>query len=184
MKVIKTVFQELMSLLGVKKLRTTSYNPKSNGLTERLNGVLKLYLLAYTNFVGGEWDVWCRECCFAYNSSVNMSTGFTPGELMYGRKLRVPLNILFDVSIKNDKGTFSEFKEKLSTMYEIARETMSVRQEYARTYYDKKVKDDVIPNDTYVYVYIPRNRRLKMVIASSGCYQLHYFLNFFTNSAR
>ena len=100
------LFQELMDLLGTKKLRTTSYNPKSNGLTEKLNGVVKLYLLAYANFVGGEWDVWCRECAFAYNSSVNMSTGFTPGELMFGRKLRIPLHVLYDVSNNHDEGVW------------------------------------------------------------------------------
>ena len=150
-----------MLLLGIKKLRTTSYNPKSNGLTERLNGVLKLYLLAYTNFVGGEWDVWCRECCFAYNSSVNRSTGFTPGELMYGRKLRVPIHILYNISDGTRNETLTEFKEKLQTMYILARETMGVRQDQALTHYDKKVKDDVISADTYVYVYIPEKPTFK-----------------------
>ena len=40
------------------------------------------------------------------------------------------------------------------------------------TYYDKKVKDDVIPNDTYVYVYIPRNHRLKMVLKWHGPFKV------------
>jgi Integrase core domain. len=35
------LFGELMHLFRVKKLRTTAYNPRSNGLTERLNGVIK-----------------------------------------------------------------------------------------------------------------------------------------------
>ena len=48
------LFQELMKLLGVKKLRTTGYNAKANGLCEKLNGVVKQYLLKYTNFVGKE----------------------------------------------------------------------------------------------------------------------------------
>ena len=38
------LFQELMRGLGVKKLRTTSYNPRSNGLTEQANATVKSYL--------------------------------------------------------------------------------------------------------------------------------------------
>ena len=42
------LFQELMKLLGVKKLRTTGYNEKANGLCEKLKGIVKQYLLKYT----------------------------------------------------------------------------------------------------------------------------------------
>ena len=38
------LFQELMRGLGVKKVRTTSYNPRSNGLTEQANATIKSYL--------------------------------------------------------------------------------------------------------------------------------------------
>ena len=77
------LFQQLMKLLGIKKLRTTGYNAKANGLCEKLKGVVKQYLLKYTNFVGKEWDQWLREACYAHNSSVDSSTGFTP--LVFGR---------------------------------------------------------------------------------------------------
>ena len=50
------LFQELMKLLGIKKLRTTGYNAKADCLCEKLNGVVKQYLLKYTNFVGKERD--------------------------------------------------------------------------------------------------------------------------------
>ena len=35
------LFQELIRGLGVKKLRTTGYNPRSNGLTEQANATVK-----------------------------------------------------------------------------------------------------------------------------------------------
>ena len=35
------LFQQLMKLLGIKKLRTTGYNAKANGLCEKLKGVVK-----------------------------------------------------------------------------------------------------------------------------------------------
>ena len=32
------------------------------------------------------------EACYAFNSPVNSSSGYTPAELTFGRKLRVPLD--------------------------------------------------------------------------------------------
>ena len=39
------LFQQLMLHLGVKKLRTTGYNAKANGLCEISNDIVKKYLL-------------------------------------------------------------------------------------------------------------------------------------------
>ena len=47
---------------------------------------IKQYLLKYTNFVGKECDQWLRKACYAYNYYVYSSRGFTPAELMFGRK--------------------------------------------------------------------------------------------------
>ena len=46
------LFQETMKFLGIKKLRTTGHDAKANGLCEKLNGVVKQYLLKFTNFIG------------------------------------------------------------------------------------------------------------------------------------
>ena len=35
------LFQLLMKMFGVKKLRTTGYNPRANGLTEKGNEFIK-----------------------------------------------------------------------------------------------------------------------------------------------
>ena len=41
------LFQELCNSLGIKKLRTSGYNPRSNGLTEESNLTTKNYLTAF-----------------------------------------------------------------------------------------------------------------------------------------
>ena len=50
------LFTQLMNQLGINKSRTTSYNPKANGVCEKSNGIVKGLLLKYVNFFGGEWD--------------------------------------------------------------------------------------------------------------------------------
>eukprot|EP00794_Sanderia_malayensis_P019786 gene19786-21725_t len=86
------LFQELMAGLGIKKLRTTAYNPSSNGLTEQSNANTKTYLttaLIQNEQIKNKWDQWLREACYAYNTSVHTSTGFSPAELMHGRRFRI-----------------------------------------------------------------------------------------------
>ena len=41
------LFQNVMKMLGTKKLRTTGYNAKANGLCEELNGIIEIYILMY-----------------------------------------------------------------------------------------------------------------------------------------
>ena len=38
-----------MKMFGVKKLRTTGYNPRANGLTEKGNEFVKNYLASFVN---------------------------------------------------------------------------------------------------------------------------------------
>lgn len=92
------LFTELTKQLGVKKSRTTTYNPKANGLCEKSNGIVKSFLLKYVNFFGGEWDKWLRELSYVFNSSVHTSTGFTPFELFFGRKVRIPFYLTLIVN--------------------------------------------------------------------------------------
>ena len=164
------LFIQLMKQLGINKSRTTSYNPKANGLCEKSNGIVKGFLLKYVNFFGGEWDKWLRELAYVFNSSVHTSTGYTPYELFFGRKVRIPTDILFSAALKNKSEIFSisEFKRKLSDMYELANEAMNTRQVKALSYHDRKVCNDVIKENTEVYVYLPRNKRDKLSLKWAG----------------
>ena len=89
------LFQILMELFGVKKLRTTGYNPRANELTEKCNEFIKNYLTSYARFSEKEWDLWCRETAFTYNSSVPSLVGFTPARLMFRREYLVPLDAMY-----------------------------------------------------------------------------------------
>ena len=89
------LFQILLELFGVKKLRTTGYDPRANGLTEKCNEFIKNYLSWYAKFSKKEWNLWRREAAFTYSSSVHSSTGFTPARLMFGREYLVPLDVMY-----------------------------------------------------------------------------------------
>ena len=94
------------------------------------------------------------EIAYVFNSSVHISTGYTLYELFFGRKVRIPTDILFSAKLRNKSQIFSisAFKRKLSDMYESANEAMNTRQIKALTYHDRKVCNDVIKENTKVYV--------------------------------
>lgn len=79
------VIQRLCQWLGIKKMRTSPYSPKSYGTVERFNKTMTDQLAC-----GGEWDSYLKSAAFAYNTSSHSSTRFSPYFLIHGREARVP----------------------------------------------------------------------------------------------
>lgn len=76
----------MTSLLGLQ----------ANGLDERYNQTLQNMLVKYVHNKKDAWDEFLDTCVYAYNTSVHESTCFTPFELMFGRKARLPIDIEMD----------------------------------------------------------------------------------------
>ena len=113
-----------------------------------------------------------RKLAFVFNSSVHTSTGYTPYELFFGRKVRIPVIILFSAALRNKSEVFSisEFKIKFSGMYELTNEAMNTRQIKALTYHDGKVCNNVSKENTInkLYACLPRNKRDKLSLKWTG----------------
>ena len=62
------LLSQLMKQLRSKKSGTKGYNPKTNYLCEKSNGIVKGILLKYVNFLRGEWDKSLRELAYILNS--------------------------------------------------------------------------------------------------------------------
>ena len=174
------LLQLLMKMLGVKMLRTTGYIPRANGLSEKGNEFTKNYLALYVNYSDKEWDLWCRETSYAYNSILPSFTVFTSAKLMFGCDYRVPIDVMYNV--RNDDKKFSsiaEYERTLQDLYNISRESMHSRQVAAATYYDKKVVDDALQVGELMYVLAPRNKSKKPALRCFGpseivkCCHLH-----------
>ena len=152
-----------MKRMGVKKLRTTGYNPQANGLIEESMSIVKNYLTAFTSKNPQNMDNFYRELAFAYNTSVHSSTGFTPAHLFYGRLFNVPLNIFYgNIETSERYNSYEQFQNNIYEFYNLARENMNTRQKVSSTYYDKKVRDDKLDIGDKVFVYLPRNGRAKL----------------------
>ena len=86
---------EVCKLLSINKTRTTPYHPQSDGLIERFNRTLLSMLASSGAQFSPDWEDYLRPLCMAYNSSVNPTTGYTPFFLMFGRQVRMPIDVLY-----------------------------------------------------------------------------------------
>lgn len=85
---------QIYGLLDIKGIRTTPYHPQTDGLVERYNQTLKSMLRKFVAANGKDWDRWLPYLLFAYREVPQASTGFSPFELLYGRQVRGPLDVL------------------------------------------------------------------------------------------
>lgn len=66
---------------------------QANGLDERYNQTLQKMLIKFVHKKKEVWDEFLDTCVYAYNTSAHESSGFSPFELMFGRKAILPIDI-------------------------------------------------------------------------------------------
>ena len=88
------LMHEISRLLSIKQITSSVYHPICNGLCERFNGTLKLMLRKKCEERPKDWDRYLNALLFAYRETPQSSTGCSPFDLLYGRRVRGPLCIL------------------------------------------------------------------------------------------
>jgi len=88
------LFTEMCKLLEIEKLCCTPYQPRANGLVERANKTIQSMLKAFVNEIRDDWDDYLPYVQFAFLSTVQSSTGYSPSQLFLGRSPMGPLDLL------------------------------------------------------------------------------------------
>ena len=135
------VIQELCSILKIKKVRTTPYHPQSDGLVERLNRTILEMLSKYVSDHPDDWDEWLNPLVGAYRTAVHASTGFSPFELLYGRKARMPVDLLLPIpSTHPNHDASSPYDSHYDDLQQVMRESRERVEEEAAAAKDRQVK--------------------------------------------
>ena len=117
-------------LLHIHAIRTSPYHPQTDGLVERFNQTLKEMLRKTASEEGKDWNQLIPYVLFAYREVPQESTGFSPFELLYGRHVRGPLDVLkeeWEASPKSDESIISHMllmREKLEKMASLVQNKM------------------------------------------------------------
>ena len=91
---VSKCMEEVSRLLPIKRLTITPYHLICNGLVEHFNGTLKKMLRRLCNEQPREWHRFVNPLLFAYKEAPWEAIGFSPFELLYGRTVRGPVQIL------------------------------------------------------------------------------------------
>ena len=153
------VFKEMCDVLGIKKTRTTAYHPSGNGQGENSNRTLKSLLKSKVENDVERWDEHIGASMMAYRSSVHQSTGYTPFSLMYGREIKLPLDLMVGVPDEEEYNVYGDFagklKRKLTEAFRDVRDNLHTAQYRQKDYNDRGMKGYSYQPGDEVFLYNP-----------------------------
>ena len=97
----KKVFTEMCQNYGIKKKPSTTYNPQSNGIIERVHQVLanalRTFELEECDLDEHDpWSSFLSAAAYAIRSTYHTTLESTPAQLVYGRDMILPISFQTD----------------------------------------------------------------------------------------
>ena len=176
---ISGMMKELSRLLSIQRLTTTPYHPMANGLVEKMNCTIKSMLKKLTAERPKDWDRYLAPLLFAYREVPQSSTGFSPFELLYGRSVRGPMQILkeywtndkVDDDVKNTYLYVLDLQNRLEETCEMAREELQKSQTKYASYYNRKARDRSLQPGDNVLIMLPTDSN-KLLLRWKGPFKV------------
>ena len=150
----------LCKRLNVEKILTTPYHPQSNGCVERIYGTL-VPMIRKSLQEKLQWSKQLKFCLFALRSVPNRATGFLLFEVVDGRNIRSPLELVADELDGNATRSVKELEwlEKLHIRMAVIREKVLTNarraKEATRQAFDKTATTREIKEGTMVLLWTP-----------------------------
>ena len=119
-------------MLGLKKVNSTVHHPQTDGLVERFNRTLTDMLSKKVKKNEKDWDQQLSYVLFAYQASLQESTGESPFFLLYGHAPGVLADAALqppaDQSLIDLSDYCSELTTRMSTAWESSRKHIKISQ--------------------------------------------------------
>ena len=154
------LMREVEKLLRIKHKVCSVFHPAGNGLVERLNGSLKTSLRKMCIDQPKKWDTFIPALLFALRETPQESLGFSPFELLYGRTVRGPMQLLRQIwtedDVSDEERTTAEYivdlRNKIEETCKLARENLMKASRKQAKYYNQKAKPRTIAVNAKVLI--------------------------------
>jgi hypothetical protein len=99
---VNSLMKNVSEIMGINRISTTPMHPSSNGFVENHNKTLKDQLFNYIDTLKqNDWDLFLPTVQLFYNTTVSLTTGYTPMLLMTGRECNMPSLNHMEETIRN-----------------------------------------------------------------------------------
>ena len=136
------LFKCLNKMLEIKKLRTTPYHPRTDGMVERSNRTLIDILSKYAE-KEPNWDLRLPLILFAIRTSEHSTTGFSPFKLTYGCEAKLPWDICYGPSLNEPlprEKWAADRKQEMTKIFKMVRDHTQRAQHHQKSYFDRNRK--------------------------------------------
>lgn len=116
------LLSEICSLLQIKQIFTTPYNPQANGLLERRHSIMTHILTSITNQRQITWIQALPLARAALNSMTSRSTSFTPYEMVFGTDFNFPWSFPKELKTTSHSDYVKNLKSVLQKISKVAHE--------------------------------------------------------------
>ena len=142
------VMNEVSRLLSLQQLTTIPYRPYSKGPVEKFHAMLKQVLPTMCAERPNDWDKYLPALLFAVRKIPQESLGFSPFELLYGRNVRGPMQILrelWSVEETDDHARLTyqyvvDLRECLEKTCKLAQDNVRKLDIQQNAFYDKRAR--------------------------------------------
>lgn len=97
-----SLFNQLLQICAVRRVRTTSYHPQANGMVERLHRQLKAALMCHST----TWSQALPLVLLGIRSALKEDIGCSSAELLYGEPLRLPGDFIVQTTANTSASDF------------------------------------------------------------------------------
>ena len=156
------LFQEMCKKFEIDQVRTTAYQPRTNGQVERFHRTLNSMLGKTVTCHQRDWDIRLPFVMAAYRASRHDSTKYTPNMLVLGRENRAPADLVMG-PVKGEEEHYDsyddyvcELQSRMRSAHHLAREHLRTAAERRKEAYDVKVKDVQFKIGQWVWYLVPR----------------------------
>ena len=157
---LSAVMKEIFKFLGVHHSKMSPYRPQSTGAVERFHHSL-FQIIRSSSQEGQQWDELLPCLLFACREAPCSTTGFSPFELMFGKHVCGPLDILRQSWMPNSRSPqlatdwLLKLRDDLDKMRMLAVDQQATIQERAKRWHDQTVKTITFGPGNIVLVFTP-----------------------------